>query len=150
MRKKLIIGVIITVLVLSITPVVIGSEGKPDLIVSFIGFVPYGDSGRNIAFATIKNIGDADIQGELTLKYTFIRLVFGTIARIDTVPMSGGLKPGDFVSWTLIYESRLPKFGFFEFKCTVNPGRTIEESNYDNNDLAQKYVAILGHWKAIG
>ena len=150
MRKKLIIGVIITVLVLSSTPVVIGSEGKPDLIVSFIGFVPYGDSGRNIAFATIKNIGDADIQGELTLKYTFIRLVFGTIARIDTVPMSGGLKPGDFVSWTLIYESRLPKFGFFEFKCTVNPGRTIEESNYDNNDLSQKYVAFLGQWKAIG
>ena len=151
MRKKLIIGVIITLLVLSSTPVVIGSEGKPDLIVEVIGFAPHGDSGtRNIAFATIKNIGDADIQGELTLKYTFIRLVFGTIARIDTVPMSGGLKPGDFVSWTLIYESRLPKFGFFEFKCTVNPGGTIEESNYDNNDLAQKYVAILGHWKLIG
>ena len=126
------------------------SGGKPDLIVKNMGFAPYGDGGTIIACATVKNIGDADIQGELTLKYTFIRLVFRTIAYIDTTWMSGGLAPGEEAYWPLIYEKELPKFGFFEFKCTVNPGKTIEESNYDNNDLAQKYVAFFGQWKEIG
>jgi hypothetical protein len=128
----------------------VSSGGKPDLIVLNMGFAPYGDDGRrNVAYATIKNIGDVDIQGTLTLKYTFTRLVFGTIAYINTRWMSGGLEPGEEAYWSLIYETELPKFGFFEFKCTVNPGGTIEESNYDNNDLSQDYFVFLGHWKVI-
>jgi hypothetical protein len=151
MKKKYIIGGIIIILVLSSIPAVNAGEGKPGLIVASMSFSPYGDSGTAIiAAATIKNIGDADIQGTLTLKYTFTRLVFRTIAYIDTTWMSGGLAPGEEAYWPLIYEKELPKFGFFEFKCTVNPGKTIEESNYDNNDLAQKYVAFLGQWKEIG
>jgi hypothetical protein len=146
------LGVIVLLLFLSTTclPIVNASEGKPDLIVLRMGFAPYGDNGReNKAYATIKNIGDVDIQGTLTLKYTFTRLLFGTIAYIDTAWMSGSVAIGEEVYWGLIYEDELPKFGFFEFKCTVNPGGTIEESNYDNNDLSQKYVAFFGHWKVI-
>jgi hypothetical protein len=146
------LGVIVLILFLLTTclPIVNASEGKPDLIVLRIGFAPVGDSGRDMAaYATIKNIGDVDIQGEFTLKYTFKRLVFGTIAYIDTSRMFGSVAIGEEVFWGLIYEDELPKFGFFEFKCTVNPGGTIEESNYNNNFLSQKYVAFLGHWKVI-
>jgi hypothetical protein len=126
--------------------------GKPDLIVNSMSFSPYGDSGKvRVAAATIKNIGDTKAIGTFYLKYTFTRTVFGIIAYIDTVPMTiyGGLESGATAYWPLIYEYRLPKFGFFEFKCTVNPGGTIEESNYDNNILAQNYFAFLGHWKQM-
>jgi len=159
-RIKKGLGVVVFLLFLSTTclPIVNASEGKPsstgtgkpDLIVPFIGFVPMNGNGRDVAAATIENIGDTKAEGTLYLKYTFTRLIFGTIAYIDTTWMSGGLEPGAQAGWDLIFEYELPKFGFFEFKCTVNPGKTIEESNYDNNDLSQKYVAFLGQWKAIG
>jgi hypothetical protein len=126
--------------------------GKPDLIVLNMGFAPYGDNGRDmVACATIKNIGDLKVVEDLYLKYTFTRLIYKTITNIDTTWMyiGGGLKPGAEVYWSLIYEGELPKFGFFEFKCTINPNKTIEESNYDNNELSQKYLAFLGHWKEI-
>jgi hypothetical protein len=150
-RKGLAVGIILLFLSTTCIPV-LASEGKPDLIVSFMGFVPFGEAepGPEGFAAAITNIGDADIQGTLTLKYTFTRLVFGTITNTDTVWMSGGLKPGEEAGWDLIYEKELPKFGFFKISCTVNPGWTIEESNYDNNDLSQKYVAFLGQWKEIG
>ena len=151
-RIKKGLGVIILLLFLSTTclPIVNAGEGKPDLIVASMSFSPYGDSGI-VAAATIENIGDTKAAGTLYLEYTFSRLIFGTITNTDTVCMFGGLDPGEEAYWPLIYESELPKFGFFEFKCTVNPGGgAIEESNYDNNDLSQKYVAFLGHWKLIG
>ena len=150
-RIKKGLGVIILLLFLSTTclPIVNAGEGKPDLIVASMSFSPYGDSGI-VAAATIENIGDTKAAGTLYLEYTFSRLIFGTITNTDTVCMFGGLDPGEEAYWPLIYESELPKFGFFEFKCTVNPGGgAIEESNYDNNDLSQKYVAFLGHWKAL-
>jgi hypothetical protein len=146
------LGVIVLVLFLSTTclPIVNASEGKPDLIVLNMGFAPHDDHGPVVACATIKNIGDLKVVGYLYLKYTFTRLIYKTITNIDTTWMSGGLKPGEEVYWSLIYESELPKFGFFEFKCTVNPDRIIEESNYDNNELSQKYLAFFGQWREIG
>jgi len=159
LKRSLIVGIIFLFLSTTCIPV-LASEGKPsstgtgkpDLIVSFIGFVPYGDNGPDVAAASMTNIGDVMAVGTFYLTYTVTRLISRTVVRTDTVPMSlyPGLEPGAQAGWDLIYESRLPKFGFFEFKCTVNPGKTMEESNYDNNDLAQKYVAFLGQWKEIG
>jgi hypothetical protein len=151
LKRSLIVGIIFLFLSTTYIPV-LASEGKPDLIVASMSFSPYGDSETEIvAAATIKNIGDTKATGTLYLEYTFSRLIFGTITNTDIVCMFGGLEPGEEAYWPLIYESELPKFGFFEFKCTVNPGGgAIEESNYDNNDLAQKYVAFLGQWKEIG
>jgi len=157
LKRSLIVGIVFLFLSTVCIPV-LASEGKPsstgtgkpDLIVASMSFSPYGDSGI-VAAATIENIGDTKAAGTLYLEYTFSRLIFGTITNTDTVCMFGGLDPGEEAYWPLIYESELPKFGFFEFKCTVNPGGgAIEESNYDNNDLSQKYVAFLGHWKEIG
>lgn len=150
LKRSMIVGIVFLFLS-TVCLSVLAKEGKPDLIVDSMSFSPYGDSGNaRVAAATIKNIGDSDIKGTLYLRYIFTRMVFGfipIIAIINTVPMSGGLKPGETAYWPLIYESELPKFGFFEFKCTVNPGKTIEESNYSNNDLAQDYFAFFGHWK---
>jgi hypothetical protein len=148
------LGVIVLLLFLSTTclPIVNASEGKPDLIVLNMGFAPYGDNGRDmVACATIKNIGEVNTAGTFYLKYTFTRLIYKTITNIDTKWMwiEGGLEPGREAYWSLIYEERLPKFGFFEFKCTVNPGKTMDESNYDNNDLSQKYLAFFGQWREI-
>jgi hypothetical protein len=130
----------------------VSSGGKPDLIVLRIGFAPSGNNGRDmVAYATIKNIGDLKVVENLYLKYTFTRLIYKIITNIDTTWMwiGGGLEPGEEVYWDLISEDRLLKFGFFEFKCTINPNKTIEESNYDNNELSQKYIAFFGQWKEI-
>jgi hypothetical protein len=153
------LGVIVLILFLSTTclPIVNASEGKPDLIIEEIGFAPDGDSGReDVACMTIKNIGNATSQEEISYKYTFTQMLFGIIPiriiRTDTLSMycEGGLKPQDFCSPRLIYEYELPKFGIFSFSCRVNPDLTNEESNYNNNFLSHKYVAFLGQWLEIG
>jgi hypothetical protein len=149
LKGSIIVGIVMLFLSTACLPV-LASDRKPDLIVESIGFVPHGDGPfpPQIAAAEIKNVGDATAFGTIYLKYTFTRKFFGTIAQIDTIPMfQGGLEPGRTVDYFLIYEYELPKFGFFQFKCTVNPGRTIEESNYSNNDLAQNYLAFFGNWK---
>jgi len=114
----------------------LANEGKPDLIVDSMGFTTYGDSGwQRISAATIKNIGDVNAEGIIYVKYTFTQMFLGIIPiRIVRTDIN------------FAYESGLPKFGFFEFKCTVNPEKTIVEDNYSNNDLAQDYIAIFGHW----
>jgi hypothetical protein len=153
------LGVIILLLFLSTTclPIVNASEGKPDLIIELIGFAPTGDAQlEDVAFSTIRNIGSAKAVGSIEVKYTFIRMLFGIIpikiaqTGAHSVTVGGGLQPQQFTYVEFIYEDELPKFGIFELKCTVNPGKTIEESNYDNNDLSQKYVAFLGKWFEIG
>ena len=153
MNKKIFIGGILTLLVLSSMPIVVGSEEKPDLIVDGMGFAPYGDSGlEDISYATIKNIGDVEAKGTIYLRYTFTRMLFGIIpikivqSDTDSIYSQGGVEPEHTIDFFLIYEFELPKFGFFKFKCTVNPGKTMEESNYDNNDLSKDYVAFLGIW----
>jgi hypothetical protein len=148
------LGVIVLILFLSTTclPIVNASEGKPDLIVQQMGFARDEETPVFVSYAIIKNIGDLKVVEDLYLKYTFTRLIYKTITNIDTTWMwiGGGLEPGEEVHWDLISDYRLPKFGFFEFKCTVNPDKIIEESNYDNNDLSQKYIAFLGQWREIG
>ena len=131
----------------------LANEGKPDLIVDSMGFTTYGDSGwQRISAATIKNIGDVNAEGIIYVKYTFTQMFLGIIpiriVRTDTnwVWVDGGLQPQKTTDINFAYESGLPKFGFFEFKCTVNPEKTIVEDNYSNNDLAQDYIAIFGHW----
>jgi hypothetical protein len=147
LKRSLIFGIVFLFLSTTCLPVLAG-EGKPDLIVSSMGFssIHWEDCG----VATIKNIGDAKTIDNIYVDYKFTRLLFRTVGRFGTFWASGVLEPEKETTFHLIYEKDLPKFGVFEFKCTVNPGRTIEESNYDNNELSQKYVAFLGQWKEIG
>jgi len=155
LKRSIIVGIVFLFLSIVALPV-LAQEGKPDLTVDSMGFTTYGDSGwQRISAATIKNIGDVNAEGIIYVKYTFTQMFFGVIpiriVRTDTnwVWVDGGLQPQKTTDINFAYESGLPKFGFFEFKCTVNPGRTIEESNYSNNDLSQNYIAIFGYWIQI-
>jgi hypothetical protein len=152
LKRSLIVGIIFLFLSTTCMPV-LASEELPDLIIELIGFAPTGDGQLDdIAFATIRNIGSVKAIGSIEVKFTFIRMLFGIIpikiAQTDThsITVGGGLQPQDFAIVDLIYEDELPKFGIFELRCSVNPGRTIEESNYDNNELSQKFIAFFGQW----
>ena len=151
LKRSLIVCIAILFLSTTCIPV-LASEEEPDLIITHIGFASTGDAPlRDVARASIQNIGTAKAEGNIYVKYTVIRLLFGVIPLIAQtgtkfVYRDGGLQPQDFTYVNCIYEEDLPKFGIFEFKCTINPGRTIEESDYDNNDLSQKFIAFFGQW----
>jgi len=152
LKRSLIVGIVFLFLSTTCLPV-LASEGKPDLIVEQIGFVPYGDSGlEDVAYMVIKNIGNAKSKEEISYKYTFTKMLFGIIpirivqTHTDSMIYEGGLGPQETCSGALIYENELPKFGIYKFSCTVNPDLTNEESNYDNNVLSQKFIAFLGQW----
>ena len=154
-KKYMFFCIIILVINLVFIPAFSAST-LPDLIVEKIGFAPDENGMQKIAFITIKNIGEAKALDALVFRYTFIRMAFGLIpiqivrTNTETIKQYGGLDPQETIDFLLMYEYELPKFGFFRFSCTVNPGKTMEESNYDNNDLSQKYIAILSHWILIG
>ncbi len=146
LKGSLIVGIIFLFCSTTCLPV-LASEGKPDLIIESMGFVLYD---KRVTYATVKNVGDAEAFGTIYLKCTFTRMFFDTISYIDIVWISPVvLEPGDDVVFYLIYEYRLPKLGFFNFKCSLHPELTIEESNSDNNDLIQNYIVISGHWIEI-
>ena len=156
LKRSLIVGIIMLFLSTICLPV-LASEALPDLIVEQIGFSQKKIYDPWEAYATIRNIGNASIEGsDFHLEYVFTRKVFGIIpiiVRIDTVEITqfGGLEPGAFLAFDNIGRVRdLPKLGFFEFKCTVNPQKTMEESDYDNNDLAQNYIVVFGRWNGKG
>lgn len=150
MGKTLIVGIAMLFLSTACLPV-LASEEKPDLIVEQIDRA-WDNQFNDLVYATIRNIGTAKAEGNIYVKYTVIRLLFGVIpikvAQTGTkfVYRDGGLKPGDFLGFTLSMERDLPKFGIFRVSTAVNPGRIIEESNYDNNDLSQKFIVFFGQW----
>jgi len=150
-------GVIILLLFLSTTCIpVLASEGKPDLIVSMIGYGPKDIHYPSRYYAVVENIGNATLWNkEYTLLYVFTRMVFKkipiTVLHDYTWCYLSRLAPGEQLDFELMVEPRdLPKFGYFEYKCIINPNKSLEESNYGNNDLSQDYFVFLGHWKAIG
>jgi len=155
LKRSIIVGIVFLFLSTACLPV-LANEELPDLIIEQIGFVPYGDGGEDVAYMVIKNIGNAKSQEEISYKYTFTQMLFGIIpirivrTHTDSMIYEGGLGPQETCSGALIYENELPKFGIFKFSCTVNPDLTNQESNYDNNDLSQKYIAFLGQWIEIG
>ena len=150
LKRSLIFGIIMLFLSTVCLPV-LASEEKPDLIVEQIG-IAWDSQFNDLVYATIRNIGNKTTSDEISLRYTIIRMLFGVlpirIVRTDKISCSyeGGLNPGDFLCFTLSMQNDLPKFGIFRVSATVNPDLTNEESNYDNNDLSQKFIALLGQW----
>jgi hypothetical protein len=136
--KKPLIGVCLPVL---------ANEGKPDLIVDCIN-IHYYHSGIWMVDAIVKNIGNASTSGVLTLTYTVKRIYLGTTLISDTKKNNVIVNAGDKYSIFLFYKGEIP-FGFIELKCTVNQDKSIEESNYENNELSQKYFVLFGLWKQI-
>jgi len=151
-RKCLAIGIIVLFLSTTCIPV-LASEGKPDLVITDISISPGSMIGTHVCDCTIKNIGNSSTGDLIEIRIIVKRKplgifppLFTVFSRSITFWVGGGLEPGESIPLPVIDDCNLPSFGFFKFSCTVNPGRTIEESNYDNNDLAEKYIAFLGIW----
>lgn len=152
MGKTLIVGIVMLFLSTACLPV-LASEGKPDLIIEQITIQPGSMIFTQECYCTIKNIGNATSSDEIEIQLIVKRKPLGifplpTPVFSDTAEhyIDGGLKPGDSIGLFLTNCDVLPIFGFFQFKCTVNPGKTIEESNYDNNDFSQNHFNLFNIW----
>ena len=147
LKRNLIIGIIFLFLSAACLPV-LASEGKPDLIIEDMGFAPHNGI-KKVFYTTIKNIGDAKAYG-IQVQYTFIRMLFGIIPIKNVFAgvayHTQVVSPQNTTDFFLISTLALPKIGFFEIDCTVNPEKIIEESNYDNNNLTMNYIALFGFW----
>ena len=152
LKRSLIVGIVFLFLSTTCIPV-LASEGKPDLIVENITIEPGSMIFTEVCYCTIKNIGDAPTGDVIEVKLIVKRKPFGIFPPLFTVYTGSGehyiggpLNPGVSTQLTLVDCELLPTFGFFQFKCIVNPGLKIEESDYDNNDHSQNFFTAFGIW----
>jgi len=147
MKRTIIVGIVFLFLSTTCLPV-LASEGKPDLIVDGIGRVPEPDYNLYSIVVNIKNIGNETANGTFSVHYDVKRLLFfGRIVHSVTRELDlHELKPVEVHQHCFGLQSQVfPAFGiFFELNCTVNPEKTIEESNYDNNNLVIRYFNLFG------
>ena len=127
------------------------NSGKPDLAIDSIGFTTIGDAQNVwVVCAIVDNRGNETADGEMNLAYVIKRLPSTITIRSDTILSYQSLRPGGESFFTIANKDILPKFGFFRVTCEVNPGRLINESNYDNNKGAQNFLVLFSYWFAIG
>jgi len=140
------LGVIVVLLFLSTIclPIVNADEGKPDLTIERLDFVPVGDPQINVyATVKVKNVGDAGIDSH-QVSYSVRRLVLLKTVTSNIYTDYNTLDPGQSTFDDLIDTRELPKFGLFRFTCNIISD--YEESNYDNNRLVVNCLAIAGMW----
>ena len=152
LKISIIVGIVFLFLSTACLPV-LASEGKPDLIVENITIEPGSMIFTEVCYCTIKNIGDAPTGDVIEVKIIVKRRPFGIFPPLFTVYtgsaehyIGGPLNPGVSTQLFLANCEELPTFGFFQFKCIVNPGLKIEESDYDNNDHSQNFFTAFGIW----
>jgi len=157
MRKKLIIGGIITLLVLSIIPVVNASEEKPDLIIEDIFLWPSNTPDEYNFECSIKNIGNStnewnNLEINVKIKWMFLGSIplFSIASYTESHYIQGVIKSGETINLSFASCDSLPKFGTYRFSLTVNPNLKIEESDYDNNKYCEDWNVFFGQWKEIG
>ena len=141
LKRSLIVSIVMLFLSTVFLPV-LANECLPDLIVDGIGRVKEPEINVYSIVVKIKNIGDETATGTFYVHYEVKRLLFfGRIAISGTRTSSiNELKPGEVYQYDFGPQSHyIPFHGFFiELNCTVNPEKTIEESNYDNNYLTYR------------
>jgi len=150
MKKKIFIGGILSLLVLSSMPIVVGSEGKPDLIIEDIVTKP-DNPIEDKYLCRVKNIGNGTTDDWIMVTVTVKRLFLGIFPlrtvhfyRVGSLP-GNGLPPGGVIDILFAYEGDLPVFGIYRYSCVVNPDHSIEESDYDNNLFSKTYNAFFGY-----
>lgn len=123
-------------------------QGLPDLKVESIGFLwNYGEHGCEVyAFAAVVNDGNESAVGPITLSYSVKRLATAKTVASDSLLVAGHLSVGETVIPCLTHSRYLPKLGLFRLTCEVNPGRTVNESEYQNNMLSGVYLDFCGLW----
>ena len=139
------------------------TEDLPDLIVVFIdAHIGWVDHDNPYLFdystwVTIKNIGNASINGFIKLS---IRLCRGIGELLDTIwpeKIWLNLAPGDKITFSfggtfVLYNT----IGFEKIIVNLNYGKYVNESNYRNNVAQQKFLHIYPYpylapeWIKIG
>ena len=162
MMKK-IIGILICMLLVSVIFAPMGiayvdvtkpqntGSGKPDLIIDNIIIRTGSFPGDQIFYCKVKNIGDAKTEGDIEIQTT-VKLMFFRIPLIKVFSelvlfgIGGHLYPGESVELSIVTDDDLPKFGFYQFSCTVNPNQVIDESAYSNNHYSESFRVFFGRW----
>ena len=145
--KYLAVGIFLLFLSTICLPV-LANEGKPDLVVTNIcqctdhrfGVIHY-------ISVEVQNTGNATANGsKLQFHVAAQRLLFGVIPLKsifieESSQNQFNMSPGFKFNFPIKYTPTLfgIPFGFYKLNCTVNPNKTIEESNYDNNFIEKKY-----------
>ena len=141
LKRSLIVGIIFLFLSTTCIPV-LASEEKPDLIVSDI-HPKWGDGPMVLGITSeIGNIENVTVNGTLHIHFIARRMVFG-ILPIPIKWIEEELEVKDFHSGIGVSTTYSPVFpGIYKFSCTINPHKTIEEINYNNNYFEKKYLII--------
>ena len=152
LKKCLSVGIILLFLSIVCLPV-LANEEKPDLIATNIFQSTYhGDFGVfHSVVVEVQNIGNATANGsKLQFHVAIQRLLLGifplkSIFIEKSSPIQFDMPPGFQFDFPIDYTPTLfgIPFGFYKLNCTVNPNKTIEESNYTNNFIEIKYFFII-------
>ena len=130
------------------------NEELPDLVIEQFVVSHHGDYPHypGSIEAVIKNVGNVSTEfTEFSVWYWIGRLIsLGQVGPSGTNGlMYTTLRPGDWAGVPLISERDTPKFGIFIIKAVVNPERTIQESNYDNNKYWHLAKVFFGRWTIL-
>ena len=130
----------------------IDNSGKPDLIITnlwfeYNGFYPFPPCTHYIG-VTVKNIGDEKVEEDENISITIIvkKWLFIKVENYK-IKIKGGLEPGKRKKspYSAICDSDYFP-GFYKFECYVNPDKTIDESDYLNNDFKEHTLYLHAFW----
>ncbi|HVQ00640.1 MAG TPA: CARDB domain-containing protein [Candidatus Thermoplasmatota archaeon] len=148
LKRSLIVGIVLLIFSMVCFPV-LAQEGKPDLIATNIFQSTYYDDFRIYHSVTVEvqNIGNATANGsKLQFHVAIQRLLLGifplkSIFIEKSSPIQFDMPPGFQFDFPIDYTPTLfgIPFGFYKLNCTVNPNKTIEESNYTNNFIEKRF-----------
>jgi len=151
-KKSLAVFVICLLMLISIPPVA-SSEGEPDLdIKNIIIEIDYGHHPwPYISFyCRVKNIGNSPVEDTIVVTVRAYRCLFLLpIYYVDTFEGKSKLgcilDPGETIDIYFANDG-FPRDGLYWFFAEVNPGKTIDESNYFNNYYIELALRIGPFW----
>lgn len=169
-RKRVSVLTLVLIVFICVTPVIAmpimkqtpqediiaqtSNEDLPDLIIEQFGVAYHGDYPHypGSIEADVKNVGNASTGfTEFSVWYWIGRLI--SLGQVGPSGTNGlvitTLRPGDSTGVPLISERDTPKFGIFIIRAVVNPERTIQESNYENNNCWQLAKVFFGRWTIL-
>ncbi|MBU0497819.1 MAG: hypothetical protein KKG04_07690 [Candidatus Thermoplasmatota archaeon] len=131
-------------------------EGLPDLIIEDIILSGADPPGSIYFYALVKNSGDETTDEYIEMNILVTRQFLGIFPTEVIISdeteffVDGGIKPGKTIKLNLLHNSALPDFGFYRFRCTVNPNKTIQEYRYYNNGYSELQFTIFDLWFSKG
>ena len=156
-RKCLAVGIILLFLLTTCLPIVNAIEEKPDFIIDDIFLWPSNTPDEYNFECSVKNIGNStnewnNLEINVKIKWMFLGSIplLSIASYTESHFIQGVIKSGETINLSFASCDRLPIFGSYRFYLTVNPNKTIDESDYDNNKCSEAWKVFFGQWKEIG